>query len=542
MDAALQAPKVQPEDPAEEIARLKKSNSREKAARRQAESIAENKTRELYETNLELLAMIEKMSIVEQELMRSLEQAVRATEAKSNFLANMSHEIRTPMNSIMGFSSLALGTEVDERQRGYLLQIQDASQHLLGIINGILDLSKIEAGQLQLEHVRVDLQAMLDNVLGVCRGKAQAKSLSLTCEVADDVPAWFRGDSLRLGQVLINYVENAIKFTTDGGVVIKVMRQATVLGAALRVEVRDTGIGMTRQQIDSLFQTFAQADASTTRKYGGTGLGLAICKHLVALMGGEVGVDSEPGVGSTFWLTVRMDRESTVITPTAAAFGTEDLERLRGSRILLVEDDEIHRRIGVELLSRAGFIVETADNGTIAIEMLDRSRERYDLVLMDIRMPVLDGISTSQRIRQDSRHSTLPIVAYTANVIQAERDRYAQAGIVDLVTKPFSPAEVWRVLVKWIPPRPQFQQESVADERPGMQEPESSRPMLIRLLQLLEDGDAEALRLWSVHAVILGILLQDRYNEVAQALQCFDFQTVSLAIQPFVSGEAQLPR
>jgi two-component system sensor histidine kinase/response regulator len=532
---------------------------------------------------------------VEEELRNARDMAQEATRMKSDFLANMSHEIRTPMNAIIGMAHLALRTELSPRQRDYLRKIQDSSKHLLGIINDTLDFSKIEAGKLTIEHAEFELEKLLDSVANLIAEKASAKGLELIVDVADDVPRHLVGDALRLGQVLINFANNAVKFTEQGEVDIVVrLRERHDNHVLLYCAVRDTGIGLSPEQMGRLFQSFQQADASTTRKYGGTGLGLAIAKQLAVLMGGEVGVDSEPGQGSTFWFTAQLGIAQTVpgraprllaahdlrqkrmlvvddnenarhvlaemlramrfdvaeadsgatalqqvqgaaaagqpyavilldwrmpemdgveaarrlqtlalqppphlvmvtaygreeVLRDAQAAGIEDvlikpvgasilfdtlmrvlggepsgqnaessetlapdmsLARIRGARVLLVEDNDLNVEVACGLLQEVGVVIDVAENGAVALAKVQA--QRYDLVLMDMQMPVMDGVTATQEIRKLPHLNGVPIVAMTANAMASDRERCRAAGMQDFVSKPIEPQELWDALQKWI--------------------------------------------------------------------------------------------
>ncbi|MGZ8290083.1 MAG: CHASE domain-containing protein [Telluria sp.] len=380
-------------------------------------------------------------------------QADAANHAKSAFLSNMSHEIRTPMNSIIGMSHLALKSVTNPKQRDYLEKIYHSSQHLLGIINDILDFSKIEAGKLNLEMLDFELDTLMQNIAGQLGDAADAKGLALEFEIAPGLAHQLRGDPLRLEQVLLNFAGNAIKFSANGAVRIAAFPLEEGDGDVLvRFEVRDHGIGMYEDEVASLFQSFHQADASTTRRYGGTGLGLVISKQLAELMGGTVGVESAPGEGSTFWFTARLGVCASFLPAGPQPVAAHVLDEIRGAYILLVEDNIFSQQVGQELLEEAQATVVIANNGREAIDLM--LKERFDCVLMDVQMPVMDGFEATRMIRADRRMADSLVIAMTANAGNDDRARCLAAGMDEFVTKPIAPNVLFEVIARWLRTRP----------------------------------------------------------------------------------------
>ncbi len=389
--------------------------------------------------------------VLADQLTRARESAARLGQLKSEFLANVSHELRTPLNAIVGMSFLLKHDPLPKDQMDRVEHIDAAGQRLLGLIDDILDFSKLESGQLEMQSISMSVYDVLAKAAAMVEKRASAKGIAVRID-ADSLPAQLCGDPERLTQALLNYATNAVKFTERGTVILKA--SATEEGDSfytVRFAVIDSGIGIAPENLASIFESFQQADGSSTRRFGGTGLGLAITRELVQLMGGEVGVTSEPGKGSTFWFTARLARAAEPDSQSleAAEFSSTAIaERFSGVRILLAEDEPVNRELTLSLLGNAGLQVDIAQDGLAAVRAVREND--YALVLMDIQMPHMDGIQAARLIRTMPDRTSLPIIAVTANAFEGDRRRCFEAGMNDFIPKPVVPRLLYTVIFRWL--------------------------------------------------------------------------------------------
>jgi signal transduction histidine kinase/ActR/RegA family two-component response regulator len=426
------------------LAQLRMAESAMKNYSSELEHEVESRTREISEKN-------QALQRGNRALVKAKEDAMRRARARANFLASMSHEIRTPLNGVLGMLGLAVEAEQDESKRQRLEIALSAGESLLGILNDILDISKVEAGKLNLENIPFDLQGLIEECSTLHTHQARKKGIELIAETAPEFPEHFLGDPTRIRQILNNLLSNAVKFTNSGSVRITAEYSAGVV----TIKVSDTGIGMSKEGLRKIFSPFSQADTQTTRLYGGTGLGLTLCRQLVERMQGEIKVDSKEHQGTRFTVTLplpvhshqRSDHSHRLPERPKVPEGSEPAQD--SLRILLVEDNEVNQMVACTLLKKMGHQVDIAENGIVAIKALEQ--EHFDLVLMDCQMPVMDGYETTRSIRKHPEWKNLPIIAVTANVMQGDRADCFACGMNDYITKPYNRTQLSEAITRWAP-------------------------------------------------------------------------------------------
>ncbi|AXS80900.1 ATP-binding protein [Dechloromonas sp. HYN0024] len=412
---------------------------------------------DISELSTTISRMVNEREAIRVAMTEARDAAEAANKAKSEFLANMSHEIRTPMNGIIGMTELALDTELSADQRDYLETVKSSANSLMGIINDILDFSKIEAGKLPVESIAFDLPEMIREAVRPLALRPTNGSLQFNCIIGNGVPSWVLGDPLRLRQVLLNLLGNAVKFTERGIVEVSITGQPQADGRnQLHFAIRDTGIGIPPEKQAAIFEAFTQEDSSTSRRFGGTGLGLSICRQLVMLMDGHIWLESTPGVGSTFHFTLPLKVVDDPVSDLGMATPPLRAETSGTSAdVLLVEDNQVNQKLATALLERQGYRVTLAENGAQAVELVRASPNAFSIILMDMQMPVMDGLEATRQIRANEKtdgRKPVPIVAMTANAMQGDREICVAAGMDDYLAKPIRADEMYAAIAQLLDP------------------------------------------------------------------------------------------
>ncbi|MCB0738165.1 MAG: response regulator [Bacteroidetes bacterium] len=416
------------------------------------DSIIAEQTQQYKDKNEQLSREIEERKLTEKQLILAKEDAERAKRAEELFLANMSHELRTPLNGVVGFTRLLLGTTLTKEQNEFVSTVQDSANHLLAVINDILEISKIKAGEMEFESIPISTTKVVMTAVNTFKVMASNKSVALYEEIDSHIPPYVMGDQTRLNQVLLNLINNALKFTHDGFVVVKVqLLSEDTRKVRLKFSVQDSGIGISEDRLKDIFSDFKQADASVARKYGGTGLGLSICKNMVELQGGKIYVESVVNVGSSFHFELEFKKTSIIKTPedSTGAFEPKDLGNVN---LLLVEDNKINVKLAENVLKKWGgdLRYQIASNGQEAVDL--HEKENFDIILMDLQMPVMDGFEATEYIRKElpAPQCQTPIIALTADVMASEKSRAFDLGINDYITKPFDANKLFATIAKFV--------------------------------------------------------------------------------------------